>query len=67
MPNQKGCRGHVISLDLSRNFFQFTLPDGELKYKTCSGGLTTIVIGTVFFAFIIEQLINVVHRKHYSV
>ena len=65
MPNRKGCRGHVINLDLSRNFFQFSLPDGSLKYKTCSGGLTTIVFGTLFLVFVIENLINVIHRKHY--
>ena len=55
-----GCRGQVIRLDLSRNFFQFTLPDGNLKYKTCSGGLTTIVIGTLFLIFCVSELIEVV-------
>ena len=55
-----GCRGHVISLDLSRNSFRFTLPDGNLRYKTCTGGLTTIVIGTLFLVFAVSELIEVV-------
>ena len=67
MANRKGCRSHVIRLDLSQNFFQFSLPDGKLKYKTCSGGLTTIIFGTLFLVFVIENLIKVYHREHYTV
>ena len=62
MPHRKGCRGLVINLDLSENFFQFTLPDGNLKYKTCSGGLTTIVFGSLFLIFVVNELLSVVSR-----
>ena len=67
MAKNKGCSKYVINLDLSQNYFNFTLPNGKKKYKTCSGGITTLTLGTVFLIFAITQLIEVYKRINYSV
>ena len=40
-----------VIADVSRHFFQFKLPDGNIKYKTCTGGLVTMLTGMLVLAY----------------
>ena len=62
-----GCRKQIVNLDMSQHFFQFSLPDDSLKYKTCQGGMTTLVFGLFFIAFVITELLDVYHHRSTTV
>ena len=53
--------------DLSKNHFKFSLPDGNVKFKTCTGGFATILLGTLVLTYAITQLIVLVERSNYVI
>ena len=57
----------LSAADLSRDHFKFKLPDGNTKYKTCFGGVTTIILGLIIFTYSITQFIVFYERSLYSI
>ena len=53
--------------DTSQHEFQFKLPDGNIKFKTFAGGLSTLLMSVVIMAYAFSQFIIVWNRTSYSV
>ena len=53
--------------DLSRDHFKFKLPDGKTKFKTCIGGISTIMFGTLILLYAVTQFIVFYERSLYSI
>ena len=62
-----GFRKVFLMADVSRHFFQFKLPDGQIKFKTCGSGLLTIVLGMLVLSYAITEFIVVWNRSSYTV
>ena len=63
----QGCLKVVVLADTSRHYFQFKLPDGNIRFKTFAGGLSTLVMSTVIMAYAISQFIIVWNRTSFTV
>ena len=62
-----GLRWLFVKADLSRHFFQFKLPDGNIKFKTCAGGLVTIFFGLLLMIYAITEFITFWNRSSYTI
>ena len=62
-----GCTKLLLLTDVSRHYFQFSLPDGNIKFKTLSGSLVTIILGALVFCFAVSQFVILWGRSDYHI
>ena len=62
-----GFRKVFLMADVSQHFFQFKLPDGQIKFKTCGSGLLTIILGMLVLSYAITEFIVVWNRSSYTI
>lgn len=62
-----GFRKLIVMADVSRHFFQFKLPDGNIKFKTCAGGLVTMFLGMIVLSYALTEFIIVWNRTSYTI
>ena len=53
--------------DVSRHFFQFKLPDGQIKFRTLAGGLVTIALTILVLSYAMSEFIVVWNRTNYNI
>ena len=42
----QGCKKYLLKADVSNQTFEFTLPDGNKRFKTIGGSIFTLIFGT---------------------
>ena len=52
---------------MNKHHFQFSLPDGNIKFKTCTGGFVTIILAFLVLAYAVTQFITLWERSNYSI
>ena len=53
--------------DISKHYFQFNMPDGNIKSKTCTGGIVTLLLVIILVAFAAQNLIMLWNRSNYRI
>ena len=53
--------------DVSRHYYQWSLPDGNIKFKTIAGATITICLTLVVLAYALSQFIVFWERTSYTV
>lgn len=64
---KRNCLHYVAKADAGDNNFKFMLPGGSTKFKTCSGGFATILLGTLVLLYAVTQFIVFWERSNYSI
>ena len=64
---KKSCLHYVALADAGNHNFKFMLPSGSTKFKTCSGGFATILLGTLVLLYAVTQFIVFWERSNYSI
>ena len=63
----RGCSRHFVLCDASRHYFQFYLPDGQERYRTCTGGIVSLVLGLLLLTQATTQFIVYFERSNYTI
>ena len=61
------CRRFIVNFDLQGPEFKFKLPDGKENYKTCTGGLCSIMLLITLLAYSITSGIEFQLRENYTI
>ena len=65
--SRRSCTQRLVVFDLSKNFFQFYLPDGRTQFKTCAGGVFGIILGLLLLTYASSQFEVFWNRESYSI
>ena len=57
----------MVVFDLSKNYFQFYLPDGRRRFQTCTGGVCGIILGILLLTYASTQFEVFWNRESYSI
>lgn len=60
------CKQLLVKLDLQGRNFNFYLPDGNLTYKTSSGGLCCLVLVFSWLVYATSLSISLLQRQNYN-
>ena len=53
--------------DMSKHYFQFKMPDSNLKSKTCTGGIVTLILGIVLLGYAVQNFIVLWNHFNYRI
>ena len=54
-------------VDNSKRYFEWNMPDGNIKSKTCTGGIVTIIMVAILIAVSAQQYITLWERSDYRI
>ena len=52
---------------MSKHYFQFKMPDSNIKRKTCTGGIVTLILGIVLLAYAAQNFIVLWNCSNYRI
>ena len=59
--------GFFVNLDLVGKEFNFKLPDGNERYKTCTGGFCSVILLIIMLIFAFATGLELKERKSYTI